>query len=181
MPLPHISLGMNFQFHGPRRRGIDPRAGPQILLLCIISFWPCFCRFSLLRLTLRRVRGLSLVTFFHACVCVCVGSRSYRPPPLDQKNSSDNKEPPVEPHDTTGVKDPQSFFFFFPSSFHTLSTTPFSTSHKLLISALSSISVGDKSPVSCTWAPAPDRVSASTLRLFIIPPQGILLTPRLPI
>lgn len=112
----------------------------------------------------------------HFFTPVCVGPLSY-PPPLAQKNSSDNKEPPVEPHDTTGVKDLQSLFS---SSFHAL-TTPFSTSHKLLISALSSISVGDKSPVSCTWAPAPDGVSASTLKLFIIPPQGILLTPRLPI
>lgn len=59
-------------------------------------------------------------------------------------------------------------------SLHTY--VPFATSHKLRISALSSICVGDGSPVSCTSAPALDRVSASVLKLFFIVPQGICLT-----
>lgn len=66
----------------------------------------------------------------------------------------------------------------FSLSLHT--DIPFTTSHKLAISAPSSMCVADVSPVSCTSAPALDRVSASALKLFIIVPQGISLTLQLP-
>ncbi len=68
--------------------------------------------------------------------------------------------------------------FALARSLHT--RVPFATSHKLPISALSSICVGDGRPVSCTSAPALERVSASVLKLFIIVPQGIGLSLPLP-
>lgn len=170
---------MNFQFHAARLRCIDPHANPEILLLCNIFFFfvPIFYRSSSLSAHSAAWRGCAeyvgcLLSLFFLPPPLPIFLRvgpSLRPPPHYQRASSDAEEPPADTHNTDGMKcsavislSPSLPLFLSP---RTLLRLCFSLPpHKLLISALSSISAANKRPVSCTSptsAPAPDRVSAS--------------------
>lgn len=167
---------MNFQFHAARLRCIDPHANPEILLLCNIFFY-FFCAYF------YRSSSLSAHSAaWRGCAeyVGCLLSLFFLPPHLSARGSffTASSSLPKRQLRRRGAPSghPQHrwnemFCSHFPASLplflspRTLFRLCFSLPpHKLLISALSSISAANKRPVSCTSltsAPAPDRVSAS--------------------
>lgn len=171
--LSQISLGINFQFQG-LNKDASTHTRQEILLLCnILVFFlsPSSVYLSFLHTLWFHVgvpRGWAVSC--HSFTCVWVLS-SPLPSSSLPNDSSNNNELSVDSVWSWWWKFCSAFFLSLSLSLSLHSHAYlFLTSHKLLVSALSSICGGEGSPVSCTSAPALERVSASALKLFITVP-----------
>ena len=167
--LPQISLGINFQFQG-RDKDASTHTRTPGNPVTVQYFLPVSMLFPSLSLCVGVWSGWAVsLSLLHHCVGPLLSSSSSSP------NDSSNNELPVDSQCRAVMKVLQCSS---PSLYTRTHLSPPLINYGFLLSHR--ICVGDGSSVSCTSAQAPDRVSASVLKLFITVPQGISPTLQLP-